>query len=490
MLFNSAYALALAALHGELETEGIVLKLAYRAGPFWGDVREMDDSSEEQNVLDATFVDVECLILTAKSPKLLLKAVRIALRVLTKVFKCYRLDINWNPGKTEGLLRLRGKHAAELLDSLRNSEGNLQIAVPGTANVLHIVTQYKHLGSMTAVDGSSMPYVLSRASSATSAYVPLVGKLFGSKCLYLSLKLNYFQSLILSKLLFNNHVRVLSVREVAFLNTLFMRVLRRVADAMRFGPGCGSDRAVRERLGYPSIDCVLQRRRLLYAARLVRAGPKALLALLSVRDSNGEPAMPWTKQLRGDLDVLYRTVPGVREILPEPTDAKRWFDFWVAQPFQWEKLVSLLCYSDSVCDPVACVVPSADKTPLAVACEMCPAPCPAFKSQKALAQHQRVAHGLKSEARLYADGGGVCGSCGTCFHTRLRLLSHLSDKRRAKCLDWLKQNRPPLSAKRVDVLDEADRASRNEARKAGHTHAIARVSARTAQGKRIGYVTL
>ena len=89
MLFNSAYALALAALHGELQTEGVVLKLAYRAGPFWGDVREMEDSSEEQNVLDATFVDDECLILTAKSPKMLLKAVQIALSEITKVFKCY-----------------------------------------------------------------------------------------------------------------------------------------------------------------------------------------------------------------------------------------------------------------------------------------------------------------------------------------------------------------------------------------------------------------
>ena len=83
-----------------------------------------------------------------------------------------------------------------------------------------------------------MPYVKARASSATSAYVPLAVKLFGSNHLYLALKLNYFQSFILSKLLFNSHVRVLRAREVAFLNNLFLRVLRRIADAMRFGPGC------------------------------------------------------------------------------------------------------------------------------------------------------------------------------------------------------------------------------------------------------------
>ena len=45
-----------------------------------------------------------------------------------------------------------------------------------------------------------------------------------------------------------------------------------------------------------------------------------------------------------------------------------------------------------------------------------------------------------------------------------------------------------MSAKRVDQLDLADRDARNEARKIGHTHAIARGAARTAEGKRIGYV--
>ena len=247
----------------------------------------------------------------------------------------------------------------------------------------------------------------------------------GNSGLYLALKLNYFQSLILSKLLFNSHVRVLAAKEVSFLNTLFMRVLRRVADASRYGPGCDSDKSVREMTGYPSIDCIIQRRRLLYVARLVRAGPKPLIALLSARDAKGEVALPWTKQLNADFHNLYINVEKVREILPEPSAANEWFCFMQEHPLEWARYVSLLSYSHSVCDRV--VAPSMDKSPTAMPCEICPAPHPAFRSQKALCQHQRVAHGVKSEVRFYADSSGTCGSCGTCFQTRLRLLAHLSD---------------------------------------------------------------
>ena len=378
--------------------------------------------------------------------------------------------------------------SVNLSGMLRNSSGGLEIAVPETNCVLHIVTQYKHLGSITAIDGSNMPYVKARAASATSSYVPLAARLFGSSLLYLSLKLNYMGSLILSKLLFNSHVQVLSAREVAVLNAVYMRVLRRIADAVRAGPGCGTDRAVREKLGYPSIDCVLQRRRLLYAGRLLRAGHKHLIALLSVRDSIGEPALPWTQQFRKDLCAVNDGVAEFRAVLPEPKIPRPWFDFMLQQPLLWEEFVALLNYSHSVCDKSAQSEPSKDTTPNAVPCELCPAPHPAFKSHKALAQHQRTTHGVKSAARFYANANGTCASCGTRFHTRLRLMAYLTDKRRTKCLVWLQDNVPALSNQRVKDFDEDDRLARKEARRSGHTHAIAKEPAMTIQDKRIGHV--
>eukprot|EP00973_Karenia_brevis_P041578 5752862-Karenia_brevis.AAC.1 len=75
--------------------------------------------------------------------------------------------------------------------------------------------------------------------------------------------------------------------------------------------------------------------------------------------------------------------------------------------------------------------------------------------------------------------------------TRLRLLAHLSDSRRDTC--WKLIITSPgdfqkLSEDQVKELDDADCEARREARRAGHTHAIAQGAATTCTGKVVGHV--
>jgi hypothetical protein len=79
LMFNSSYAITLQMLHDRLGKRGVVLRLIYREGPFWcpsgGGLPDAPDQAEDAHVLDATFVDDECLILIGAPPKILRESI-------------------------------------------------------------------------------------------------------------------------------------------------------------------------------------------------------------------------------------------------------------------------------------------------------------------------------------------------------------------------------------------------------------------------------
>ena len=121
--------------------------------------------------------------------------------------------------------------------------------------------------------------------------MPLATKIFGSAHVCHRLKLSFMWSLILSRLLFNAHVVVPTAKYSKMLNTVYMRVLRRISDDCSFGDKTVRDIDVRRKLQAPSIDCLLMRGRLRYLARIVKATPHALMALLFATPKGKQ--MPW-----------------------------------------------------------------------------------------------------------------------------------------------------------------------------------------------------
>ena len=74
-----------------------------------------------------------------------------------------------------------------------------------------------------------------KASQAMAAYAPLAIKVFGSKVMWVSLKLALATSLVFSRLYYNAHVAVPTYRYLQVLNGPYMRVLRLTAGEVRFG---------------------------------------------------------------------------------------------------------------------------------------------------------------------------------------------------------------------------------------------------------------
>ena len=114
----------------------------------------------------------------------------------------------------------------------------------------------------------------------------------------------------------------------------------------------------------------------------------------------------------------------------------------------------------------------------------------AFGTARALASHNRTKHGVRAEQRFYCFSNGVCQQCGTNFNTRLRLMAHLCDSRRAKCWDAISSQPDKfhrLSDGACEKLDLKDRSECTKAYGEGKSHPTVIGSARTKAGKQVGF---
>ena len=104
-------------------------------------------------------------------------------------------------------------------------------------------------------------------------------------------------------------------KAVKCLNTSYMRVLRCIADDVRYKGPVQHDVEIRLLLGAPSIECVFRVNRLLYMSRLARNSPQALKALLQ---NGAKNCLPWVTLIQGDLQALYNSNPSKFEHMPSP----------------------------------------------------------------------------------------------------------------------------------------------------------------------------
>ena len=135
--FNSAYALALGMLSAQLADAGVALKLTVPSEAVC--LTSSSPGVGDENIVDAAFVDDECLVLMAPTPHELDMAIDTVLKSVTTVFSLLHLEINWAAGKTECFVKYRGHHAVRHREQWRTDDGKLSIPVPGSDRRLAIV---------------------------------------------------------------------------------------------------------------------------------------------------------------------------------------------------------------------------------------------------------------------------------------------------------------------------------------------------------------
>ena len=109
--------------------------------------------------------------------------------------------------------------------------------------------------------------------------MPLSFKILASPTCSFNLDDIFARSLVLSKLWNNIHIPVLAPKAIKTLNGAYMRVVRRLADRVRFEAGCGTDIEARKIIQWLAIDCIMIQKWLLYLVRLVLSDFDQLLSL-------------------------------------------------------------------------------------------------------------------------------------------------------------------------------------------------------------------
>ena len=113
-----------------------------------------------------------------------------------------------------------------------------------------------------------------------------------------------------------------------------------------------------------------------------------------------------------------------------------------------------------------------------------------LSTAKALAQHARIAHRVRSLAAACVPRISRCQFCETEFHSRSALVAHLSDLRvrskvRGTCCGplYVQSDPAPLAPDLARLLHAEAKAERRDAFKSGHSHPLVKVPAVPAKRK-------
>ena len=394
-------------------------------------------------------------------------------------------------------MAFRGKGASAEAANFKCYDGKFGIWL-SSGDRIHAVQAYKHLGGYLHRSGSNHMFVTHRAGAATGSYVPISGRVFGSTLIDSFTKMLLFRSLVCSSLCYLAHVKQIKTRELAKLNRVYMRVVRKSHDCSQHDATAESDLAVRSKFRVESIDCFITKQRLKYFSRIIGSQNHALIVLFSLRFEHAEELLkqigfhgrshahirhrtglilPWMQVLLADFKCLLEHVS---IDLPAPSSDS--LHVWVERVEAWEPHISKIFFVQSRCDKgeVVLRMPCSEHA--------CPECGMQFACSKALLQHRRVIHGFRTSARMFAGADSVCQCCQTMFSNRPRLIAHLTDSRRTRCIEWCELHGVKLSSATVKGLDEFDRELRKAARKQGHTAVQSTGQAVRADGRRLGHL--
>jgi len=185
-----------------------------------------------------------------------------------------------------------------------------------------------------------------------------------------------------------------------------------------------------------------------FPAQVVAFSPASLRALLfnMVQVGKHSAYLSWTRQLVDDMQLLWRAMPLLTELGDHNLHFDAWLAFVAAWPRAWRDIVRKYLSYDSGIDKKAATPQVEDPALRPHACPECGA---RFSSSKALAQHRRTEHSVKSQFNFYISSG-TCPVCGKVYPSRLRCIAHVIDGRQGRGADCA----AAIAAGKVPRLDD------------------------------------
>ena len=419
------------------------------------------DVTQLPTFVQLTWADDLVILQKAERADQLVDRTRLATGLLCDICWRHGLEPNFSPGKTEGMLHLRGKGSAVEKKKYFDMESP-EVIVPSTLRkrvTLKLVSKYKHLGFMVTTGHKIRAELNARLGQTRTAYNRHKKQVYENKAIPRIKRMRILGVQVLSILRYNLGTwPLLGAKDWQCYNGAVMRLYRGLAKAemkeevLRYW----TDDRVCAFLGAPSPQVLLHEARLSYFASLVRSGPDELWALCH---TNG----PWYQAIEKAFEWLNYNTAGYHVEVDAMYRANNWINFIAQEQGQWKTWIRRA--------RVHCIRQEAIKTHvqhwhddfteevkstgLQVPEEIyrqvderevegqhaCPRCKQVFRTKAAKAVHDFKKHGKVSNSRYYLHGTD-CPRCHKQYHTSVRLQRHFYYSK--ECLEFVQKRDGPL----------------------------------------------
>ena len=416
---------------------------------------------------DVSFVDDVAVAIHAESLPEVECLIKLVVESFHTAARARGLDVNFSQGKTEVLWDILGKGSKALKERLHDSGQWLSWHQAENTFNLRVSPPYKHLGSWMQIGGSHQREIAQRASLAMQSWGCLARSFYHKRHVGLKAKTTAFQSLSMSRMMYNAHTWVgVTDDHLATWQQKLRKPLGLLTKPMLRG------------IAPVKVDTVdlfalaqilpptdqLHVARLRYLKRLLTYCPQILWNLLF-------QACDWPHSLLAHCRTSFAwylqfyQVPGAPT---DTTDLTAWITH-VALDTNWNGRLKkaakgCLCFRQATAEEhvwlkafqarfvdAGGVLPCAQVTQSETwVCDQCQK---AFPSKRALATHSGRAHGYRRLVKFFAIDQ-TCNACAKTYATRKRLIEHLRDA--TECLQTLQACFPPLSDEQVVAYDTLD----------------------------------
>eukprot|EP00435_Cladocopium_sp_Y103_P046244 s495_g13.t1 len=426
---------------------------------------------------DVTFVDDAAILMHAKTNEEIMTMVQCIVQAFVHASSRRGLDVNFDKGKTELLWNIVGRGARSVKIDIHQSKDLFSWQNGDQTFQLHVCHEYKHLGTWLQTKHRHAREIAMRGSAAKQQWGQLARSFFTRK-LSTEVKSKVFQSLIVSKMVYNahtwtgisskdldgwtNHLRAPIATMLKGKLSQDAKFLHSTDDLFAF---CGL---------LPLREQVYANR-LRFLARLLQVCPPLTWSLL-----NDTPEThSWVGLCREACVWMKRHYPGCLPSADAP------FSDWVMHvrlDHQWKGKIkkavrSAISYHQASATHQVwhkhfeerlkkngAILPSEEGAQCRKELWQCDLCSKVFGSTQALAMHAHREHGYKKKVR-YFTAGETCPVCLQMFHTRKRLSIHLEKTER--CYSVVQACWPPMPASDVQALDDIDKEVESRLRKEG-----------------------
>ena len=379
------------------------------------------------------------------------------------------LQPNMQQGKTEVMVDFRGPGSVAVRRTIAAQDHLIQLPTDRITEPLRLVGTYKHLGTVLQRGAALAKDVQIKFACAHDVFTRYRPQLFGNRQMKLTIKVQFFHSLILSTIIFNSATWLPQTKKQQNqVHNGFQKLYKRLAVA-HFGREAieWTTMKVLAELSLPDPDVLLRNARLRYWMQVVRTGQAHFWAMIQTEQR-------WFAQLQDDFRWLQTRCPEetIPQLYPETWDeicawafqaVRHWKSVVhravcraIAQQkrqYQWENWhkQALEDLIDHQMIPTELVPCETDRY-YCLGCRV------TFQGPAALAVHGFKKHARLNVARYFVQGLR-CEACLKVYASELHTINHV--KRNTKCLQFykgkplLQQIGPGVNSRAVNQAWEA-----------------------------------